>query len=192
MKSITDEVGFIQITIPLGAFEIESLNKEIKWIIIDKRHFTEANYSFTIKPNFSTLGPTKEISPQGPIISFMFDVNIRDRLGFSAVTMDEDYNISPNPVDILSTDNIFLECDIAIGMIFKSKRSGIIHIWTMKVIPGYKNVEKFAGRISWYMMDTKDFVLSISFRVKNENGNLVSINGQSITFRLSIKEVWSF
>ena len=28
-KSITDEDGFIQITIPPGAYEIESLNKEI-------------------------------------------------------------------------------------------------------------------------------------------------------------------
>ena len=33
-KSITDEGDFIQITIPLGAYEIESLNKEIKGIII--------------------------------------------------------------------------------------------------------------------------------------------------------------
>ena len=38
-------------------------------------------------------------------------------------------------------------------------------------------------------MNTKDFVSSINLKLKNENGDLVSLNGQSVTFRLSIKEV---
>ena len=77
-KTISDDEGFIKITIPPGAYEIESLNNEIKSIVIDEEHYTEANYHFTIKPNFSTLGSFIEISPQGPIISFMFDDSIRD------------------------------------------------------------------------------------------------------------------
>ena len=32
-------------------YEIQSLNIEIKRIIVDEEHFTEANYPFTIKPN---------------------------------------------------------------------------------------------------------------------------------------------
>ena len=39
-KTISDD-GFIQITIPPGAYEIESLNNEIKRIIIDKEYYTE-------------------------------------------------------------------------------------------------------------------------------------------------------
>ena len=35
IKTITDKDGYIQITIPPGAYEIESLNNEIKRIIID-------------------------------------------------------------------------------------------------------------------------------------------------------------
>ena len=35
----------------------------------------------------------------------------------------------------------------------------------------------------------KDFISNISFKLRNENGEIVSFNGQSITFRLSIKEV---
>ena len=74
-------------------------------------------------------------------------------------------------------------------MIFKGKRSGIIHNFTMDVDPGYKYIEKFRGGVSWYMLETKDFTSSINFKLKNENSQLVSFNGQSITFRLSIKEV---
>jgi len=52
-KSINDEDGFIQILIPKGAYEFESLNNEIKRIIIEEEHYTETNNPFTIKPNFS-------------------------------------------------------------------------------------------------------------------------------------------
>ena len=182
-KSISDEDGFVPITLPPGAYEIESLNDEIKKIVIDEEHYTEANYPFNIKPNFSTLGSIIEISPQGPIISFMFDDSLKDLLGFHAVTLYEEYNLSTNPVDILSFDNFFLECDIVQGMIFKGRKSNIIHNWTMTVDPGYKNVEKFSGGISWYMMQSKENISSICFILKFENNQIVSFNGQSVTFR---------
>ena len=121
MKTITDD-GFIQITIPPGAYEIESLNDEIKRITIDEEHYTEGNYPFKIKPIFSTLGSIIEISPQGPIISFMFEDSIKNLLGFHAKTLYEEYTPSSKPVVILSIDNIFLECDIAQGMVFKGKK----------------------------------------------------------------------
>ena len=189
MKSISDEDGYIQITIPPGAYEIESLNKEIKRIIIDEGHFTEANYPFFIKANFSTLGCIIEISEQGPLIAFSPNDKMRDLLGFKPKVIHEEYNLSDYPVDILSFDNIFLECDIAQVMIFRGKRSGIIHNWTMTVDPGYKYVERFYGGFSWYMVQTKDFISSICFKLKNENHELVNFNGQSITFRFSIKEI---
>ena len=123
MKSITDEDGFVQITIPSGAYETEALNNKIKRIIIDEEHYTEANYPFKIKPTFSTIRSIIEISPQGSIISFMFDDRIKDLLGFHAITLYEEYNLSPNPLVIISFKNIFIETDIAKGMIFKGKRS---------------------------------------------------------------------
>ena len=189
IKSITDKDGYILITIPPGAYEIESLNNEIKRIIIDEGHYTEANYPFNIKPKFSTHGSFIEISTQGPVITFAPDDSVRDLLGFNKTTIFGEYNLSPNPVDILSFDNIFLECNIAQRMIYRGERSGIIHKFTMDVNPGYKYIEKFRGNIQWYMMESKDVISSICFKLKNENNQLVSFNGQSITFRLSIKEI---
>ena len=89
VKSITDEDGYIQITIPPGAYELESLNNEIKRIIIDEGQYTEAKYPFTIKPNFSTIGSVIEISTQGPLITFIPDDSIRDLLGFNKTTIFE-------------------------------------------------------------------------------------------------------
>ena len=59
----------------------------------------------------------------------------------------------------------------------------------MDVDPGYKYIENFRGGVQWYLMITKTFISSINFELKNENDDFVSFNGQSITFRLSIKEV---
>ena len=187
-KPLIDE-DFTQITIPPGAHEIESLDDEIKRIIIDKNHYTEANYPFKIKPNFSTLGSIVEIHPQGPIIGFVFDDNIGNLLGFNETILWEEYNLSTSPVDILSFDNFFIETDIAKGMIFRGRRTGIIHNFTMDVDAGYKYIEKFRGGVQWYMMESKDIISSICFKLKNENGNLVSFKGQSVTFRLSIKAI---
>ena len=188
-KSIIDNNHFNHITIPEGAYEIESLNKEIKRIIIDEGYFTTSDYPFLIKPIFSTLGCIIEFSNEESAISFTPDDSIRDLLGFNKTTKYEKYNLSPNPVDIISFDNIFIETNIAQGMIFKQKRTGLIHKFTMTVIPGYKYVERFAGGVAWYMLHTNDFISSINFKLKNENNELVSFNGQSITFRFSIKEV---
>ena len=119
----------------------------------------------------------------------MFDDSIRNLLGFNRSILYKKYILSPNPVDILPFDVIFLESDIAKEMIYKQKRSGIIDKWTVTVNPGYKYVESFAGGITWYMMETKDVISSISFNLKKENNELVSFNGQSISFRFSIKEI---
>ena len=188
-KSITDEDGLIQVTVFLGAYETESSNNENKRIIIDEGHFSETNYPFTMQPNFSTLESILEISPQGPIISFMFDDSIRELLGFNASTICEEYNLSPNPVGILSFDNMFLECDIAQRMIFKGKSSGITINYNMDVDPGYKYIEKLRGNVQWYMMESQDIISSICFELKNESKELVSFNGQSIIFRFFFKEI---
>ena len=187
-ESMSDE-DHIQITIRPGVYEIKALNNEIKRIVIDEGHYTEVDYLFFIKPDFNTLGSIIEISPPGPVISFVPNDSTGELFGFDKTTIYEEYNFLPNPVDIISFDNIFIECDIARGMIYRGKQSNIIHNWTMTVNPGYKYVERFFGGISWYMMENKDIISSICFILKNENNQLVSFNGQSVTFRLSIKEI---
>ena len=146
-ESITDEDGFFILSISPGSYKIESLNKENKRIFIDEGHYTAVNYPFTIKPNFSTLGYVIEKSTPRLVITFAPDDSIGDLLGFNKTKIYEKYNLSHNPVDILSFNKISLETDIARGMIFRGKKSGIIHIFNMDVNPGYKYIEKFRGGV---------------------------------------------
>ena len=82
-KSITDDNHYIMITIPSGSYEIESLNDEIKRIIINDEYFTEDTYPFNIRANFSTLGSIVEISNEESAISFKAIDSIGSLLGFN-------------------------------------------------------------------------------------------------------------
>ena len=74
-------------------------------------------------------------------------------------------------------------------MIIKGKRNGIFHKFFKHVVPGYKNIDKFRGGVQLFLMDSKDIIASICFKLKEENNQIVSFSGQSITFRLSFKEI---
>ena len=88
----------------------------------------------------------------------------------------------------MSIDKFSLETDNAQVIFFKGKRIGILFNYTTTINPGYKFVEKLHGETKWYMMENKDFVSNISFISKNENGNLVSFNGRSDIFEISIEQ----
>ena len=49
----------------------------------------------------------------------MSNDSIRNLLGFHETILYKEYNLSPNPVDIVPIDNISLESDRAQGIIFK-------------------------------------------------------------------------
>ena len=110
---------------------------------------------------FSTLRSNIEISTQHPLISFRPNDSIRDVLGSNSTILYEDYDLSPNPIDILFFDNVFLECDIAQTMIFRARKTNIIHNCAMDADPGYEYIEKFRGGVQWFMMERKDIISSV-------------------------------
>ena len=63
-KSSTDRDDFLQFTIPPDAYDVGSLNYEIKRNNTDEEHFPEAYYPFTIEQKISTSCGFVEISKQ--------------------------------------------------------------------------------------------------------------------------------
>ena len=99
MRSLFDE-DFFQIRIPIGPYELESLNDDIKRNIIAEEHFTESDSPFHIKPIFSTLGSIIEKKPQVRLNGSVFNGSIGNLLGFEEIILYKGKNVSPNPVDI--------------------------------------------------------------------------------------------
>ena len=59
----------------------------------------------------------------------------------------------------------------------------------MDVDLGLKNIELVSDGVQLYIMSSKHIFSNNSFILKKENGELVTFNGHSIPFRLSIREV---
>ena len=136
--------------IPPGAYELGSLDAEIERICINVGHLTDDDYPFKLKPNFSTLGGIIDIDVAiGGQFSSMHNDSIGDLIGLKWKEIHKEYKYSDYPVDILSFDNIYLECDIAQGIIFWGKLSNFIHNFTLDVDPGYEYNEK---KMRWCSM----------------------------------------
>ena len=109
---ITPEKMIVDIVIPKGVYELEAIYLEIKRLMVLNGDSDDEIFPFTIKPNFSTQGSIIEIE-DGWEIDFTYAGTIGDILGFDASIVSGKYNLSDHPVDIISFDNIFVECDIA-------------------------------------------------------------------------------
>ena len=101
---------------------------------------------------------------------------------FKPVGLDDKINLSENPFDIISVDTIFLETDIAQGTIFKGKRLGKIHKFTVDSDTGYIYIRRFRGGLQWFSKESKNSVSNNSFEIKSETGKIISFNSQSKTF----------
>ena len=106
---ITDKSGFIQITNPPDAYEMESLKMTIRWLFFEDEHFKRGKNLISFRLNYSTSGSTKQISKQEPLKSFIRDGSKRDILGLDPLVNHENINLSHKPVYILSLDETFLE-----------------------------------------------------------------------------------
>ena len=83
-----------------------------------------------MKPNIRNLGSIIEISSNitGSQIAFTPNDSIGDLLGFKPKVMHEEYILSGYPIDILSFDNIFIETNIAKGIIIKLDKQVLVII----------------------------------------------------------------
>ena len=159
------------------------MDEEIKRIFSDEGLISEDEYSFTIKPIFSTQCSIIGITPgRSWHISCVQDDTLGDLLGLKPTVIHLEYNLTEYPVDNSSIDNIFSETNIAQGKIIRGKRSGDFHNLGIDVNLEFKTFENCRGGVQWYMMQSKSFLPKIGFILKNGNGNLVSFNGQSKTF----------
>ena len=83
MISLTDKDGFVQTSVLPGTYEFEILNAEGKMFNIEAGLFSEADYPFTMKPKFSTLGFAIENCRQEELFSSIPDDIIGVFRGFN-------------------------------------------------------------------------------------------------------------
>jgi len=105
--SIDSGVSWTTITLTPGSYEIDSINSEINRLMT-----INGDTGITISANTITLGSVVDIKPAATRVDFTVAYSLAPLLGFNSVILTAGYNVSPNPVDIITINQILVNCDM--------------------------------------------------------------------------------
>jgi len=92
------------ITLTTGSYEIDTINSEINRLMTVNGD--------TISANTITLGSVVDIKPAATKVDSTVANSLASLLGFGSVVLTTGYYVSPNPVDIITINQILVNCDI--------------------------------------------------------------------------------
>lgn len=173
-----------------GAYELAAINKEIKRQLIANGDDKNA---ISLSANVSRLTSIVSIENSSYRVNFGVEHSIGSILGFGGQTggpliFGFGYNESPNIVDIMQVNTILVNIDIIMGSYVNGSPSPTIYSFYPEVAPGYKIVERPNPSLIYYPVSRND-ISRMRVWLADQNGNLVDFRGETITLRISIREV---
>lgn len=178
-------VGDIEITIPVGSYEISDIEAFIKVELLEQ--FPRENIFLVIEGNSNTLKCTIKCTHS---IDFTHDDSIGTLLGFDKKIIPANKRtISDHVTAILKVNAICIDCNIVTGSFHNGKPVHIIHQFFPSVSPGYKIVESPLP-ILYFPVSVKT-INNITVNVLDQDFRLINFRGETITVRLHIKTLLS-
>jgi hypothetical protein len=173
------------ITLNTGAYELQSINNEIKRQIITNGDDESA---FNITANISRLTSIVIIENPRYKIDFNVDNSIGPVLGFDKITIAYGYNESSNIVNIMQVNSILVNIDIIMGSFVNGSQWPTIHSYHPNVSPGYKVVERPNPSLIYYPLSRPE-ISRIRVWLTDQNGTPIDLRGETITIRVHVREI---
>lgn len=165
------------VTLPEGSYEIDDIAKYILQEV-------PLGVDFSLRANNNTLKAEIRCDKR---IRFSKKGTIASILGFDEKDLDPGRtHVSPNPVNILKINSIRVECNIVRGSFDNGSEGHIIHEFFPAVPPGYKIVE--IPRTVIYLPVNVQKVYNITVQLRDQNGDLINLRGETLSVRLHIKK----
>lgn len=172
-----------KVVIPIGSYEIEALNEEIKKQIAKNRG--DPNL-IDIEQNNATLKCLMKIKP-GYKIEFKGNRSLKQLLGFRKKQYNAGNHIAENIVEIISVDAILIHINIITGSYVDGETTPVIYSFYPNVSPGYKIVENPKNLI--YLPVNTKTIKNIKVKVTDQNSELINLRGEEIILKFHLKEV---
>ena len=170
-----DGSEWIDLRIPIGAYNIDDINKYIKRQLSDEE-------SITIEPNFNTLR-SELILKDGYQVDFDIDNSIGSVLGFDkravATTTSSDHL-----VDITSVHSILVHCDLVSESYINGRSGDVIYSFNPNKPPGYLLTEQ-PNEKTFLPVTRRDRISSINIRITDQEDREIDLNDERTTLSIS-------
>ncbi|EDV18724.1 uncharacterized protein TRIADDRAFT_62799 [Trichoplax adhaerens] len=181
--------------IPPGAYNVVDIQKALQNIMKENNDYIPANTSgdenlfhVNISPNYNTFKSEIELKNNYKL-DFTIDNTFRDILGFNSRIISENgKHHSDQIVNITSINTIEIHCSLVDGSYINGKSGDLIHCTSPNVPPGsLLQVRPFQKMYN--SMKVMSAINSVTFKVTDQDGNLVDLNNERVTYYLHIKEL---
>ena len=181
---------WITITLEEGAYELVHIQNEIKRQMVNNKHADSKGEPYiNIGILFQTFKSFINIRASNPSykVDFTKPKTFRKLLGFKKI-LDSGYHISDSNVQITSVSSILIHCDIISGSYHNGKESNVIFSIPAFIVPsGYKmNV---IPPNMFYLQINRSVINSISFRITDEEENILNFKGEELSLAIHIRQV---
>lgn len=163
------------IEIPEGTYELQDINDYLRGKLND------VNFNLTCNNNTlkTYISSTKDIH-------FEKENSLGNLLGFGRQLLKANVlHESQQPINILSTTVVRVECDVVSGSYINGMSSHIIHEFAPNVPPGYRLIEIPKNVI--YFPVNQNYISSINIRILDIHNNLINLRGEEIQLYLHLK-----
>lgn len=180
--------SWVNFKIPIGAYNIDTIQEDIIQFELDKRTETKVNdkYAITFTANLSSL-KTKLVIAAGYRVDFSIDKTINKMFGFKHIIYTEGEYMSENEIDILDVTSIYVNCDLISGSYINGVNSTVIYSLTPNVPPGYKIVEKANNLV--FLPINRTIISSITLWLTDQKRKILDFRGQDVTIRFHLRQI---
>lgn len=168
-----DEISF-----PTGTYELSDINEYIQ------KHLDSQDV-FEVYPNYNTLKCHLKSNRE---VDFSKKGTFASLLGFEEKKLlANEMHTSENSVNIMKTNAICVDCNIATGSYDNGKSGHLIYSFFPLVPVGAKIVETPQNII--YLPISVRTIRNISLKIVDQDGELVNLRGETVTVTLHLKPV---
>ena len=175
------EKNWKSVKIPVGCYEIESLNAAIKRLLGS----VGGGGGIEVKPNLNTLKCILSIKGTYAI-DFNVKNSLRTLLGFAAKQYSEGVYTSESIVNILRVNSILVHTDIVTNSYMKGEMQPVIYNFFPNVSPGEKIISTPKNLI--YLPITVDTIYRLKTWLTDQDNQHLDLRGEVLTIRYHLRE----
>lgn len=177
------------ITLEKGAYEIESLNNEIKRQMVEKQHLTDLkDPAFNMSINLSVFKVVIQLDPLKIGVDFTQPKSFRELLGFRPKVLIQPYNLADDTAQITTASSILVKCSIVQGSYHNGEESNILFSFPSYLVPiGYKI--NIIPPTMVYLPVITNVINSITFSITDDNNNLLDFKDENMALAIHVRQI---